>query len=217
MKHIIYTLLALLSLSGCKREIIIPERVDTAEILSGTGEPAETVGKSGDFYINTDDGSMYGPKTDEGWGQPINDPSERLKAKVFIKRDANPVITSKPDNTEWTATYEWGIEEISDYYDEGMVIVYISVNGGDWTHEVTFIEKETGVANDVVVADYVTTASPDKVTVSAYLGLRGGDYSLEAEGDYSLPENAEKLSSALKFDIKVVLLPGEMVEVDDNQ
>jgi len=37
-------------------------------IWHGTGAPASTVGTNGDFYINTNDESIYGPKTTGVWG-----------------------------------------------------------------------------------------------------------------------------------------------------
>jgi len=40
---------------------------DGATILSGSGAPADTLGKTGDFYLDTSNGALYGPKTDIGW------------------------------------------------------------------------------------------------------------------------------------------------------
>lgn len=41
---------------------------DGSTVLSGTAVPAASVGKTGDFYINTATSTFYGPKTAAGWG-----------------------------------------------------------------------------------------------------------------------------------------------------
>jgi hypothetical protein len=38
-----------------------------ATVLSGTGAPAPSLGKLGDFYIDTATSTMFGPKTDNGY------------------------------------------------------------------------------------------------------------------------------------------------------
>lgn len=41
-------------------------------ILSGKIAPSTTTGVNGDFYLNLSNGDLYGPKTNDGWGNPIN-------------------------------------------------------------------------------------------------------------------------------------------------
>lgn len=45
---------------------------DGSTIYSGTGAPADGVGKEGDYYLDKADGSLYGPRTDQGWGAAVN-------------------------------------------------------------------------------------------------------------------------------------------------
>lgn len=45
---------------------------DGSQIYAGTGAPASAKGSVGDFYLDKDNYDMYGPKTDQGWGSPIN-------------------------------------------------------------------------------------------------------------------------------------------------
>jgi hypothetical protein len=45
---------------------------DGTQIHSGTGSPDASVGVVGDFYIDTANQNLYGPKTDSGWGNPID-------------------------------------------------------------------------------------------------------------------------------------------------
>jgi hypothetical protein len=42
----------------------------SAEILSGEEVPDSTLGKAGDFYFQTPGASFFGPKSEDGWGQP---------------------------------------------------------------------------------------------------------------------------------------------------
>jgi hypothetical protein len=44
---------------------------DGSQILSGTSAPASSVGNVGDYYWSASDFSLYGPKTDAGWGTAI--------------------------------------------------------------------------------------------------------------------------------------------------
>jgi hypothetical protein len=45
---------------------------DGSEIYAGSGAPASSKGQNGDFYLDKSSYDMYGPKTDQGWGSPIN-------------------------------------------------------------------------------------------------------------------------------------------------
>ena len=43
-----------------------------SQIFEGNGVPADTLGNVGDFYINEQSDSLYGPKTLSGWGKAIS-------------------------------------------------------------------------------------------------------------------------------------------------
>jgi hypothetical protein len=43
-----------------------------SQIFEGNGVPADTLGNVGDFYINEQTDSLYGPKTLSGWGTAIS-------------------------------------------------------------------------------------------------------------------------------------------------
>lgn len=45
---------------------------DGSQIFSGTTAPTASLGDVGDFYLNTSNFNLYGPKTGSGWGTPIN-------------------------------------------------------------------------------------------------------------------------------------------------
>jgi hypothetical protein len=41
-------------------------------ILNGTSAPNNTIGIVGDFFLNTTNMNLYGPKTESGWGTPVD-------------------------------------------------------------------------------------------------------------------------------------------------
>jgi hypothetical protein len=45
---------------------------DGAVMHSGDGAPAESLGKIGDMYLDKTNAMLYGPKTSDGWGTPLN-------------------------------------------------------------------------------------------------------------------------------------------------
>jgi hypothetical protein len=46
--------------------------IDGRTVLSGASEPDAALGSDGDFYIFTDKGLLYGPKTNGAWGEPTS-------------------------------------------------------------------------------------------------------------------------------------------------
>ena len=49
-----------------------PAGDDGSQIYAGNGAPAATLGKDGDYYLDKSADNLYGPKTDTGWGTPLN-------------------------------------------------------------------------------------------------------------------------------------------------
>lgn len=45
---------------------------DGNSVLNGTSAPNSDTGDIGDFYIDTENNEIYGPKTEEGWGEPTS-------------------------------------------------------------------------------------------------------------------------------------------------
>jgi len=48
-----------------------PAGEDGSMMYSGQGTPGSDIGTEGDYYLNTNNGEMYGPKDADGWGNPI--------------------------------------------------------------------------------------------------------------------------------------------------
>lgn len=63
--------------SICEQDIIVipgdfgPQGPRGSYILSGANDPLITVGLIGDQYINTTTGTLFGPKTESGWGSGV--------------------------------------------------------------------------------------------------------------------------------------------------
>ena len=63
-----------ISTVNCGKETIV-ERVEVQKgtsIHSGNGVPNESLGNIGDYYLDIETYNLYGGKTVQGWGMPIN-------------------------------------------------------------------------------------------------------------------------------------------------
>lgn len=64
---------ALLSACGGGDEVRVVERVEApaqAVVLAGRGEPADSTGQDGQFYLDTDASLLYGPRSQGAWPRP---------------------------------------------------------------------------------------------------------------------------------------------------
>ena len=77
---------------------------DGSQIHAGSGAPSTSLGQIGDFYLDQANYDMYGPKTDQGWGSPINlkgaDGNANVKRYMFPTHDffATPNVIKQIDN-----------------------------------------------------------------------------------------------------------------------
>lgn len=49
-----------------------PAGKDGSTFLSGKGIPDKKTGETGDYYLDEENGDLYGPKTSEGWDKPFS-------------------------------------------------------------------------------------------------------------------------------------------------
>jgi hypothetical protein len=49
-----------------------PQGARGTGILNGTSAPSNDIGIIGDFFLNTTNMNLYGPKTESGWGSPTD-------------------------------------------------------------------------------------------------------------------------------------------------
>lgn len=78
---------------------------DGATILSGTTAPVASQGKVGDWFIDTQNKLLYGPKTESGWGSGIslsgsNGSSISQKADFLVSDDGTTLLQWRNKNTE---------------------------------------------------------------------------------------------------------------------
>ena len=99
-------LIAAVSFSSCKKSDTGTEGpqgeqgiagADGSAILSGSGAPTATLGKTGDFYIDKTAVSLYGPKTDSGWGSSTSlkgaDGQDGTAGSKILSGSTTPVST----------------------------------------------------------------------------------------------------------------------------
>jgi len=58
-------------------------------ILNGTTAPNNTIGIVGDFFLNTTNMNLYGPKTESGWGTPTDLVGSQELGYVHIQENAS--------------------------------------------------------------------------------------------------------------------------------
>ena len=113
-----------------------PAGVPGSQIYSGTGTPATTIGKTGDYYLDKASGNLYGPKTSAGWGTPIS-----LKGSKGDKGD-------KGDQGSTGATGAAGTPGSKFYSGNGAPANSIGINGDyfiDTLHAVMYGPKTGGL------------------------------------------------------------------------
>ena len=66
-----------------------------SKIHAGTGIPAQNIGNNGDWYIDTKNKMLYGPKTDQGWGSGLalgNSNASSLRGNYVLSRDRKTLL-----------------------------------------------------------------------------------------------------------------------------
>ena len=58
-------------------------------LLNGVGAPSAGLGINGDFYLNTSNMNLYGPKTELGWGSPTDLVGSQELGYVHIQENAS--------------------------------------------------------------------------------------------------------------------------------
>ena len=65
-----------------------------SKIHAGTGIPAQNIGNNGDWYVDTQNKMLYGPKTDQGWGSglALGDTSSNPRGNYVLSRDGKTIL-----------------------------------------------------------------------------------------------------------------------------
>lgn len=90
---------------------------DGSKILSGNQIPTEKDGSIGDFYFDTQNMAIYGPKTSSGWGSPISlkAPSSSDVTVLLYKNHSFQKIVEDIERTTQNLEY---IESIKSYIED---------------------------------------------------------------------------------------------------
>jgi len=68
-------------------------------ILNGTSAPNNAIGIVGDFFLNTTNMNLYGPKTESSWGTPVDLVGSQELGYMHIQENAS---------TTWSITHGLG-------------------------------------------------------------------------------------------------------------
>ncbi len=155
---------------------------DGSTILSGSGDPDVSIGNDGDFYIDTADFVIYGPKTEGDWGS----------GTVII----GPAGTANVIYSSWFSPSEW-LESANNYYfevsadaidqsvmDNGVVLAYAMLTNDITPNTVRPLPTMTGSDNafwnyfisDVGVLRFTSTkaTTPSLNNMFRYVIIPGG-------------------------------------------
>ena len=66
-----------------------PQGARGTGILNGTTAPNNAIGIVGDFFLNTTNMNLYGPKTESGWGSPTDLVGSQELGYVHIQENAS--------------------------------------------------------------------------------------------------------------------------------
>ncbi|WP_211316359.1 hypothetical protein U0035_10955 [Niabella yanshanensis] len=155
-----------------------------SKIYSGNGAPDNTTGIAGDYFMSTDTYLFYGPKTEAGWGLPVN-----LKGPKGDKGDAGAGAISiliNPSSIRWETVriYEqpYTIADISipqideDIINNGAILVYRNPrSAGTWTPLPYTLRDEPG---RVWLYNYELSVGKLRLTIVKSIGTDFGDESL---------------------------------------
>lgn len=157
-----------------------------SQFLSGTVIPAVSVGKVGDFYFNTNQMIMYGPKTSSGWGAGVNLKGATGTANVIYSgwMNANRFKDSTIDNTVRRIGHIYTPRLTSAIISSGVVLVYLNFGGGTFP-----LPYSSNAANKISTIDYFLKSN--EIVVSRYTH----------DGT-----NSVSLSTALSY--RFVIIPG---------
>ncbi len=97
---------------------------DGSQIHSGTGAPDASLGVVGDFYLDKSSYELYGPKTDSGWGTPLNlkgaDGNANVTRYIFSGHDfatSSEVTLDLLEHVDEPYGHAWKVYLVDQYYD----------------------------------------------------------------------------------------------------
>lgn len=150
-----------------------PQGTPGTSIRTGTGAPAADSGRTGDFYIDTTNLVLYGPRTEAGWGTGI---SMRSTTKAsMLHGDGVPAATLGTDGDF--------------YFDDPAGMLYGPKQGDDWgagfvVHGATGPAGATGA-----------TGPQGNANVKAYTFQSNLDWEFFGNGVYQITKKTSVIDS----------------------
>lgn len=198
-------------------------------ILNGSTIPSITTGRIGDYYLNMTKMDFYGPKIESGWGTPIAlSPKKPLEKRILVKtnfgysRNCNVCkqyipAGDKSNSSRYSVTSGEEViktGDISNYYDNGIVIYEASINGGAWFQ--LDPEYSKPITNNIKIfnREYYTTFNPSLIRYNK--DIQVVTIAMEREimvpSLYSEAQLTTWLDTDLIISIRITLLPKDTVE-----
>lgn len=203
-----------------------------SQIFSGTTVPSPSLGSIGDFYFDTQNIVIYGPKTTDGWGTPISLKNNDNGIKTFIYSNQKFTHFQLPVQTQedlvlkpyyypavlrtffcskWTgfSNITPPVNNYEDYYEDGLVFAYFRYNGSAWGKE-----YKTEMVNSYTEQDrisyslhiYASAITRNGITIIGERYSETMKSTPEMVGDHS-----EDYIKNTTFDVKIVLVPAGSV------
>ena len=101
---------------------------DGSQIFAGDGPPPNTIGDEGDYYLDTENYHLYGPKTGSSWGSFLNlqgpPGTANVRYSQWLERTWNVL-----DNPNWK---QMGIDEpaiTEEFLNTGVIMIYVKGTG----------------------------------------------------------------------------------------
>lgn len=160
MKSIIL-LIMLFFLIGCGKDsptVVPPEEekpeepikdwidgADGSKIFTGSKAPESAKGANGDLYINISNGYLYGPKTDNSWGEPFN-----------LIMEGGGEMTSESKIHSGRVIPNFNIGNIGDFYiNLKTMIIYGPKTNRTWGYPISLkSDKVNGVSKKSFAPDW---------------------------------------------------------------
>ncbi|MBL4677469.1 MAG: hypothetical protein JKY70_14895 [Mucilaginibacter sp.] len=156
-KDLILVLIVLVSIASCKKGdkgdtgpkgeqgVAGQQGADGSTVLNGNTVPITTVGKVGDFYLNTTTSTLYGPKTTTGWGNgTLLKGATGATGSVGATGAAGTAGSKILSGTGAPAATLGGSGDF--YFDKGSSTIYGPKTGSGWGLA-TSLKGATGTAN----------------------------------------------------------------------
>lgn len=172
---------------------------DGSKILSGNQIPTMQDGAIGDFYFDTQNIAIYGPKTSSSWGTPVSlkTPTGKEVTVLLYKNHSFQTINWDEDNDEFNMKSVILIDsKYQEVYDNGIILAQIRESNNVssyWDNQGTYLLGDRIWAHIRPEYDAFLTKETLTVLGSAYDNI------------------TEPEIKAAKIDIKIVFIPASNV------